>query len=62
MKTQKKPSRLSLPKAALPRIYRIDDKIASGTYPNSDDLARMCETSISTISRDIEFMREQLLA
>jgi len=62
MKTEKKPSRLSLPKPALHRIYRIDEKIASGTYPNSGDLARMCETSISTISRDIEFMRDSLLA
>jgi predicted DNA-binding transcriptional regulator YafY len=62
MKTEKKVSRLSLPKTALPRIYRIDAAIASGKHPNSDDLARMCETSISTISRDIEFMREQLLA
>jgi predicted DNA-binding transcriptional regulator YafY len=68
MKTVKKPgrqrlpSRQSLPKTALPRIYRIDAEIASGKFPNSDDLARMCETSISTISRDIEFMRDQLLA
>ena len=51
-----------MPKTALPRIYRIDKKIASGCNPNSDDLARMCETSISTISRDIEFMRDQLFA
>jgi predicted DNA-binding transcriptional regulator YafY len=62
MKTGKKPSRVTLPKTALPRIYRIDAKIASGEYPNSDDLADLCETSVSTISRDIEFMREQLLA
>jgi predicted DNA-binding transcriptional regulator YafY len=62
MKAEKRPSRVSLPKTALPRIYRIDAAIASGEFPNSDDLARMCETSISTISRDIEFMREQLLA
>jgi len=62
MKVKKKVSRISLPKTALPRIYRIDAAIASGKYPNSDDLARMCETSVSTISRDIEFMRDQLLA
>jgi len=62
MKTEKKASRLSLPKTALPRIYKIDSAIASGKHPNSDDLARMCETSVSTISRDIEFMRDQLLA
>jgi predicted DNA-binding transcriptional regulator YafY len=62
MKTEKKPSRMALPKTALPRIYRIDEKIASGSFPNTDDLARMCETSTSTISRDIEFMRDQLFA
>jgi len=62
MKTEKKPSRLSLPKRALPRVYRIDEEIASGSFPNSDDLARMCETSISTISRDIEYMRDQMSA
>ena len=62
MKTEKQPSRQSLPKTGLPRIYRIDAEIASGRFPNSDDLAQMCETSISTISRDIEFMRDQLRA
>jgi len=62
MKTEKKPARQSLPKTALPRIYKIDAEIASGKYPNSDDLARLCETSISTISRDIEFLREQFSA
>ena len=62
MKTKKKSSRSSLPKTALPRIYRIDDKIASGSFPNSGDLAKLCGTSIATISRDIEFMRSQLLA
>ena len=62
MKTERKPSRLSLPKTALPRIYRIDREIAAGKYPNSEDLARLCETSVSTISRDVEFMRDQLMA
>jgi predicted DNA-binding transcriptional regulator YafY len=62
MKTEKRPLRVSLPKTALPRIYRIDAAIAAESFPNSDDLAGMCETSISTISRDIEFMRDQLLA
>jgi predicted DNA-binding transcriptional regulator YafY len=62
MKTGKKQARQSLPKTALPRIYKIDAEIASGKYPNSDDLARLCETSISTISRDIEFLRDQLSA
>ena len=53
---------MALPKTALPRIYQIDEKIASMSYPNTDDLSRMCETSTSTISRDIEFMRDQLFA
>ena len=51
-----------MPKTALPRIYKIDAEIASGKHPNSDDLARLCETSISTISRDIDFLRDQLFA
>ena len=52
----------TLPKRALPRIYRIEREIASGKFPNSDDLARLCEVHISTIGRDIDFMRDQLLA
>ena len=51
-----------MPKIAIPRIYWIDEEIASGKYPTSDDLARMYETSISTISRDIDFMRVMLNA
>jgi len=62
MKAEKKPVRQSFPRTGLPRIYRIDKEIASGRFPNSDDLARMCETSVSTISRDIEFMHDQLRA
>ena len=62
MKPEKQLSRQSLPKTGLPRIYRIDAEIASGKFPNSDGLAQTCETSVSTISRDIEFMRDQLRA
>jgi len=63
MKTDKKqPSRQSLPKTGLPRVYRIDREIASGRFPNCDDLSLMCEVSISTINRDIEFMKSQLRA
>jgi predicted DNA-binding transcriptional regulator YafY len=49
-------------KNALPRIYFIDRKIASGSCPNSRQLAREYEVSVSTISRDIEFMRVMLNA
>jgi len=49
-------------KNALPRIYMIDQKIASGTYPNSEELAEEYKVSVSTISRDIEFMRDFLYA
>jgi len=62
MKTENNPSVKTLPKRALPRIYRIEKEIASGKYPNSDGLARLLETSVSTISRDIKFMQDQLLA
>ena len=62
MEAEKKPSRSSLPRTALPRIYFIDDEIASRKYPNTKDLAEKYETSISTISRDIAFMRIMLHA
>jgi predicted DNA-binding transcriptional regulator YafY len=55
MNTKKK-----LPKIALPRIYFIDRQIAAGKYPSTAYLAKKYETSMSTISRDIEFMRDRL--
>jgi predicted DNA-binding transcriptional regulator YafY len=57
MKKQK-----TIPKTALHRIYFIDREIASGKYPNTKTLAETYETSIPTISRDIEFMRLMLNA
>jgi len=63
MKTEKKPVRKSMPKTGLPRIYRIEKEIASGKYPNANDLSRLCDNvSISTIGRDIDFLRDQLNA
>jgi predicted DNA-binding transcriptional regulator YafY len=50
----------TLTRAALPRIYFIDKEIASGKYPNCVKLAKAYETSVPTISRDIEFMRDRL--
>jgi predicted DNA-binding transcriptional regulator YafY len=66
-KIEKKPSRLSLPKAGLDRLYMIDRQIASGKYPNTNDLADYLhdnwgKVSLSTISRDIEFLRDRLNA
>ena len=55
-------SRKSLPKTSLPRIYYIDRKIAEGNYPNVPELAREYETSLSTINRDIAYMRDMLNA
>ena len=52
--------RKSLPKTSLPRIYFIDRKIAEGSYPNAPDLAMEYETSLSTINRDIAYMRDML--
>jgi predicted DNA-binding transcriptional regulator YafY len=52
--------RKKLPKTALPRIYKIDEMIASGRYPSTKELAEAYETSMSSISRDIEFMRDSL--
>jgi predicted DNA-binding transcriptional regulator YafY len=57
MKTKK-----SFPRTSLPRIYFIDSRIASGTYPNTSTLAKEYEVSGATISRDIELMRDRLHA
>ena len=54
--------RKSLPKIALPRIYFIDKEIASGNFPNTSTLAKKYETSLSSISRDIAYMREMMNA
>ncbi|MCL2129616.1 MAG: WYL domain-containing protein [Treponema sp.] len=53
-------ARKSLPKTALPRIYFIDNEIASGKYPNAPALARKYETSLSSINRDIAYMRDMM--
>jgi len=60
VKTIKKPARQTLPRTALPRIYTIDKYIASGSYPNCNELSEICEISVPTINRDIEFMKDQL--
>ena len=63
MRTEKKPVRASLPKSALARLYYIDQEIASGKYPNTNYLAEKWEAiSVSTISRDIAFMKDPLNA
>jgi predicted DNA-binding transcriptional regulator YafY len=63
MENEKKPARASIPKSALARLYFIDQQIASGKYPNSGFLAKKWEgISVSTISRDIEFMKDRLNA
>jgi len=53
-------SRKSLPKPSLPRIYFIDQKIAAGNYPNAPQMAREYETSLSSINRDIAYMRDMM--
>lgn len=41
------------------RIVHIHNSIASGKYPNTRKLAEKLECSTSTISRDIEFLRDR---
>jgi predicted DNA-binding transcriptional regulator YafY len=53
-------TRKTLPRAVLSRIYFIDRQIASGKYPNVNDLAREYEVGTATIYRDIEYMRFML--
>jgi predicted DNA-binding transcriptional regulator YafY len=52
--------RKKLPKTAVPRIYFIDQEIASGSYPNAPSMAKKYETSLSSINRDIAYMRDML--
>jgi predicted DNA-binding transcriptional regulator YafY len=54
--------RKSIPLTSLPRIFFIDEEIASGKYPNTRTLADAYRTGIATISRDIKLMREWLYA
>jgi predicted DNA-binding transcriptional regulator YafY len=54
--------RKKLPKTALPRIYFIDQEIALGKFPNAPALAEKYETSVSSINRDIAYMRDMLNA
>ena len=53
-------SRKKLPKTAIPRIYFIDQEISSGKYPNAPGMAKKYETSVSSINRDIAYMRDLL--
>jgi len=73
MKTEKKPTRAALPLEALVRVCIIDQQIALGKFPNTDDLvdsikraanerAECKSASKATISRDIAFMRDRLYA
>ena len=63
MENEKRPARASLPKSAMARLYFIDREIASGKFPNTNYLAKKWEgISISTISRDIDFMKDRLNA
>jgi len=63
MENGKKPVRVSIPKSALARLYFLDQQIASGKYPNTSFLAKKWEgISVSTISRDIAFMKDRLNA
>jgi predicted DNA-binding transcriptional regulator YafY len=55
-------TRKTLPRAVLSRIYFIDQQIASGKYPNVNNLAREYEVGVATIYRDIEYMRYMLRA
>ncbi|MDR0877785.1 MAG: WYL domain-containing protein, partial [Treponema sp.] len=55
-------TRKHIPRATLARIYSIERQIASGRYPNVNDLAKKYECGTATIYRDIEYMRDMLNA
>lgn len=52
----------NLNRPMLERILFIHRKIAAGYFPSTSDLAREIEAGTATISRDIEYMRDRLLA
>jgi len=52
--------RKKLLKTALPRLCFIDREIGAGNYPNAPALAKKYETSLSSINRDIAYMRDML--
>ena len=63
MGNKKRPTRSSVPKSALARLYYIDEQIASGKHPSTSYLAENWgDASVSTIGRDISFMKEVLKA
>jgi len=62
MKTEKKPARKSITRTCLSRIYSIEREIASGRFPNQENLAQMFGKSVATIQRDIDCLRYDLNA
>ena len=44
------------------RIVEIHEQISSGKYPTTGKIAELLECSTSTISRDLEFLRDRLYA
>ena len=63
MRKDKKPRRKTMPKPALARMCFIDEQIASRNYPDTAWLAENCgNASLSTIGRDISFMKNVLNA
>ena len=42
------------------RYLSILEAVRSSSYPNTSQLARSLEVSTSTVSRDIEFLRERM--
>jgi len=71
MRTKKTQAAQSVTRPMLERLYIIDREIASGKYPNTNDLVERLTRaspgeheggSTATVSRDIAFMRDQLNA
>ena len=60
MKEQKLEKPITRP--MLNRIIEIHKKIFSGCFPNTTELANDLEVTVSTVSRDIEYLREHFFA
>lgn len=61
-KTKDNKNNLSLIVPQFERLKEIHLEIAQERFPNTQSLAKKCEVSVSTISRDMDFLRDRLNA
>jgi predicted DNA-binding transcriptional regulator YafY len=55
-----RPATLSVKRSPLVRIKRVLELMQDGKYPNCSTIAKEMEVSLSTVGRDMEYMRNEL--